>query len=105
LSVTRQQVDERRGSAAERGYGSRWRKARATFLSRHQLCECDECRAQHRLLPASVVDHKTPHRGDQTLFWDTSNWQALSKPCHDRKTASEDGGFGNARQPKRTAPR
>lgn len=31
-----------------------------------------------------------PHRGDQKLFWDESNWQALCKPCHDRKTWTED---------------
>ncbi|WP_304879789.1 HNH endonuclease [uncultured Parasutterella sp.] len=29
------------------------------------------------------------------MFWDESNWQALCKRCHDRKTAAEDGGFGN----------
>lgn len=29
------------------------------------------------------------------LFWDKSNWMALCKPCHSRKTAKENGGFGN----------
>lgn len=94
----RQRVDEQRDSSSERGYGARWRRSRAAFLRSHPLCECDECRAQHRLLPATVVDHRIPHRGDMTLFWDSTNWQALSKPCHDRKTAREDGGFGNARK-------
>lgn len=42
------------------------------------------------------MDHKIPHRGDAALFWDPNNWQAMSKPCHDRKTALEDGGFGNS---------
>lgn len=32
------------------------------------------------------------------LFWDSANWQAMNKECHDRKTASEDGGFGNAKR-------
>jgi 5-methylcytosine-specific restriction protein A len=41
-----------------------------------------------------VVDHKVPHRGDMKLFWDRNNWQSMAKECHDRKTASEDGGFG-----------
>jgi 5-methylcytosine-specific restriction protein A len=27
------------------------------------------------------------------LFWDSSNWQAMAKVCHDRKTARQDGGF------------
>ncbi|WP_456243258.1 HNH endonuclease [Thermacetogenium phaeum] len=35
-----------------------------------------------------------PHKGDRQLFWDESNWQALCKPCHDSKTAREDGGWG-----------
>jgi 5-methylcytosine-specific restriction enzyme A len=30
-----------------------------------------------------------------TLFWDRNNWQAMAKACHDKKTASEDGGFGH----------
>jgi 5-methylcytosine-specific restriction enzyme A len=43
-----------------------------------------------------VVDHITPHRGDERLFWDTANHQAMAKRCHDPKTAREDGGFGHA---------
>jgi 5-methylcytosine-specific restriction protein A len=31
------------------------------------------------------------------LFWDSDNWQGLTKADHDRKTALEDGGFGRAR--------
>ncbi|WP_407945700.1 HNH endonuclease signature motif containing protein [Paraburkholderia elongata] len=33
-----------------------------------------------------MVDHKVPHRGDMALFRNVSNWQALSKRCHDAKT-------------------
>ena len=43
-----------------------------------------------RLVKATVVDHVTPHRGDKKLFWDESNWQALCKRCHDKKTMTED---------------
>ncbi|KAA1015961.1 HNH endonuclease [Paraburkholderia panacisoli] len=96
LKSARKRADEQRDSSAERGYGAAWRRARAAFLRLHPVCECDECRAQHRLLPASVVDHRVPHRGDMRVFWDQSNWQALAKRCHDRKTATHDGGFGNA---------
>lgn len=39
---------------------------------------------------ATVVDHIKPHRGDQKLFWDRGNWQALCKSCHDNKTLKED---------------
>lgn len=41
-----------------------------------------------------LVDHIIPHKGDMELFWDRNNWQAMAKECHDKKTATEDGGFG-----------
>ena len=44
-----------------------------------------------------MVDHIEPHKRDQRLFWDTSNWQSMCKPCHDSKTATRDGGFGPRR--------
>jgi 5-methylcytosine-specific restriction protein A len=46
-------------------------------------------------VPAIVVDHIIPHKGNYKLFWDKSNWQSLCKSCHDKKTAREDGAFGN----------
>ncbi|MEN8822303.1 MAG: HNH endonuclease [Abyssibacter sp.] len=91
------EVDARRETASRRLYTSAWRKARAGFLARHPLCECDECKQLDRVLPANVVDHIVPHRGDRALFWDRSNWQAMNARCHNRKTAREDGGFGNRR--------
>ena len=67
----------------------RWRSARRDFLGLHPYCEiCAE--------PATVVDHVEPHRGNPQLFWLESNWRALCKHCHDRKTVKRDGGFGNA---------
>lgn len=87
-----QQSDARRGSSSERGYNRVWQKARATFLARSPLCvECDK---DGLVRAATIVDHIIPHKGDQDLFWDTSNWQSLCKTHHDRKTATEDGGFG-----------
>lgn len=41
-------------------------------------------------MKATVVDHIVPHRGDDRLFWDEENWQALCKNCHDSKTMTED---------------
>ncbi|HPJ03272.1 MAG TPA: HNH endonuclease signature motif containing protein [Candidatus Limiplasma sp.] len=73
-----------RESAAARGYDSQWQKARTRFLKQNPLCT--ECLRNNRIVPATVVDHIIPHRGDETLFWDESNWQPLCKPCHDRKT-------------------
>ena len=69
-------------------YDGRWRKARMLFLEAHPLCA--ECLKSGRYVKATVVDHIIPHRGDQKLFWDQSNWQALCKPCHDHKTMTED---------------
>lgn len=81
----RSESDQRRGSAASRGYGRRWRKAAATFLAEHPLCAA--CQVEGRCEAAVVVDHVVPHRGDVTLFWDIGNWQGLCKRHHDRKTA------------------
>ena len=75
---------------AERGYGGRWQKARATYLRSHPLCLM--CEREGRVTAATVVDHIKPHRGDQALFWDRSNWQPLCKPHHDRDKAREERG-------------
>jgi 5-methylcytosine-specific restriction protein A len=75
-------------SASARGYGRRWQKASKAYLRAHPLCA--ECERAGRYVKATVVDHKVPHRGDPALFWDQSNWQPLCKPCHDKKTGSED---------------
>ncbi len=48
------------------------------------------CKKQRKFTKATVVDYMVPHRGDKALFWDRSNWQALCKRCHDRKTMHED---------------
>ena len=64
-----------------RGYGHEWRTARERFLRRNPLCV--ECLKRGRIAPATVVDHIVPHRGDEKLFWDERNWQALCKACHD----------------------
>lgn len=86
--------DRTRGTAASRGYSSRWRRYRRVFLVQHPLCV--ECLKQGRTTEATEVDHIVPHKGDKQLFWRHSNHQALCKPCHSAKTAKEDGGFGHA---------
>jgi len=83
----RRELDRQRPSAARRGYGPRWRRARAAFLALHPLCA--SCQAEGRLAAATVVDHVVPHRGDPVLFWEESNWQSQCKLCHDAKTARE----------------
>lgn len=88
-------------SSTQRGYDYRWQKARATFLRDHPFCvyclresgivattvaeTILECAARRLTVPyGNVVDHVRPHRGDQTLFWDTSNWQTLCSRHHNR---------------------
>ena len=75
-------------SPSERGYDSRWRKARKRFLAAHPLCV--ECMKEGRYVKATDVDHIVPHRGNQQIFWDESNWQALCHRHHSMKTRRED---------------
>ena len=86
------QIKDGRKTAAQRGYGYRWQKARLVFLDRNPLCV--HCMQDGRTEPATVVDHKIPHKGDYGLMWDRSNWQPLCERHHNIKTASQDGGFG-----------
>jgi 5-methylcytosine-specific restriction enzyme A len=87
-----QAVDRRRGTARQRGYSARWARYSRMFLATHPLCV--RCEAEGRVTASQVTDHVVPHRGDAAKFWDPNNLAALCKPCHDRKTATEDGGFG-----------
>lgn len=86
-------IHDRRLSARARGYTWEWEKARKAWLEKHP--DCVHCLEEHVVTSATVVDHIKPHKGDMQLFWDSSNWQSLCKSHHDRKTAKEDGGYGN----------
>ena len=92
-------ADEGRLSAHQRGYTSRWQKARELYLQSHPLCV--HCKDEGVVMEAAVVDHKIPHKGDWQLFWDSDNWQPLCKKHHDRKTATEDGGWGRPASQKK----
>ena len=84
--------DKSRAHVEHRGwYNGKWRPYRLAFLRRNPLCIA--CERNGRLTDAQVVDHIKPHKGDSKLFWDKTNHQALCKPCHDRKTATEDSRF------------
>lgn len=96
IATQRKKQDDRRGTSTDRGYGSRWSRYRKAFLSQHPLCV--KCNQEGALVPATVVDHITPHRGDYALMWDENNHQAMCAECHNRKTASEDGGYGRERK-------
>ena len=73
-----------------------WRKKlKPLVLARDPVCKtCGR-------YPSTHADHIKPHKGDWTLFCDMANLQGLCASCHSKKTAGEDGGFGNAqRRPK-----
>lgn len=74
-------------SASKRGYGKRWQKERINHLVNEPLCR--HCLAKGLIVLGNEVDHIIPHKGKDSLMWDTSNWQTLCKPCHSRKTATE----------------
>lgn len=66
---------------------ARWVRRRKAFLADHPLCV--ECAVRGLTKLATTPDHRLPHRGDETLFWDETNWQALCASCHSAKTATE----------------
>ena len=55
------------------------------------------CQAEGRVTPAQVTDHIKPHKGDEALFWDVSNWQSLCKQHHDRHKQRIERGSKTAR--------
>ncbi len=69
-----------KATVAERGYGGKWQRLRLDFLKKNPLCVY--CQREGRVTEAKVVDHIIPHRGDQKLFWNQNNWQALCKSWH-----------------------
>ena len=87
-------------SSTARGYGYKWQQARAAYLLSHPYCayclrevgisyQQDAvtiglaCATKGIGQPyAQVVDHIEAHRGDQALFWNKANWQALCTSHH-----------------------
>jgi 5-methylcytosine-specific restriction protein A len=100
--------DDRRGSAASRGYGSRWREYRTWYLAelirqevpRAGLCGSrlpgtpatfdSKCAEQGLIVMGAVVDHITPVYGpnDPTFYAPTAH-QLLCDPCHQAKRQRE----------------
>jgi 5-methylcytosine-specific restriction protein A len=85
LKVTRRSSDALRGSSTARGYDYRWQKESKLYLIDHPLCVL----CLPRPVPAVLVDHIIPHKGDPVLFWDKNNWQPLCMYHHNKKTAEE----------------
>lgn len=66
----------------------RWHRLRWHQLQAEPLCRY--CAAMGRTTAATVVDHITPHKGDESLFHDPANLQSLCKPCHDSAKQAEE---------------
>jgi len=65
-----------------------WKQLREAQLAAAPLCRMHQAIGQ--LVPAEVVDHITPHKGDLSRFYDPANLQSLCKRCHDgHKQAQE----------------
>ena len=100
----RAKAEQTRLTAHQRGYDRRWREFRKVWLNKRPFCgdrldgpssEHSLCAAEGRFTAATVVDHIVPHSGPgDPMFYDERNLQSLcAVPCHNRKTATEDGGF------------
>ncbi|WP_246690813.1 HNH endonuclease [Neorhizobium alkalisoli] len=70
---------------------ARWQKLRMSVLVRDMFtCQMVGCGRIEADTSQLVADHKTPHHGDERLFWDDQNLQCLCKPCHDRLKQKEE---------------
>lgn len=69
---------------------ARWQRLREAQLTSQPLCIY--CQQADEVEPATVCDHRIPHRGDEDLFFDPDNLQSLCAPCHDRVKAREERG-------------
>ena len=73
---------------------ARWRRRRADQLAKQPLCE--RCLAAGIVTAATVANHKVPHRGDLTLFWE-GELESTCKPHHDSPIQREEhAGFSAA---------
>lgn len=91
--LQREYFDKQRGSAASRGYGRSWREGtRLRILARDPVC-VNPFGLENHIVLSTEVDHKVPKSqgGDDS----DENLQGVCKPCHSRKTATEDSTFAS----------
>ncbi len=68
---------------------------RARQLTKQPLCE--RCKKAGHITIATVVNHRTPHKGDMNIFADPANLESTCKPHHDGDIqAEEHHGFSTA---------
>ena len=69
---------------------NKWKKLSKEFIYYHPICVY--CGSM-----ATVTNHKKPHKGNETLFWDSNNWEPVCKPCHDSVVAKIENGKVNGK--------
>ncbi len=74
----------RRKNSHQRGYTRLHSKNRKAYLRENPLCAV--CAKEGYSVPATVLDHILPFRGNIDLRDNPENWQGLCKTCHDIKT-------------------
>lgn len=94
----RRRADQRRPTAAQRGYDAAWRRLRdAVIIERGLLCEaCGRLGALRERdaapsIPVLEVDHIVSIAQRPDLRLAPSNLRVLCRPCHSRRTAREQG--------------
>mgnify|MGYP002365729643 CR=1 FL=1 len=93
------EVNSRRPAGSMSVYSSpRWRKARSEYIAQHPHCCTPGCRGLTRYLDHIRPWRSFPPEQQEAAFWDPANHQGLCRSCHSRKTAEQDGGFGNRRR-------
>lgn len=78
--------DRKRGTAAQRGYDSRWAKVSKLWKLAHPLCE--ECGRRGTIGPAQEVDHIIPLKAGGAKY-NPVNLQSLCRAHHREKTFSD----------------
>lgn len=86
-------ADKARGTSTQRGYGHKYRIKRDAFLAKNPWCSDPFGDHPGQLVRATHCDHNIPLRDGGAD--DESNYNALCAHCHNKKTPTIDGGFGN----------
>ena len=95
-AIRRHQAKGSRPSSHALGYDCRWRKLARLFLMEHPICFDPFGDHAPGIKASAQVDHIIPKSRGGTDDW--SNLAALCLPCHSRKTALFDGGFGRTKK-------
>ena len=83
VNFSKKQHDNRRGSAASRGYDAKWRKLRLAKLAENPLCECENCKRDKKVKRATLVHHikNALDYPELRLEWD--NLESMANDCHE----------------------